>query len=70
LQIFHRVVTELTITQAIGVGLGMAKTPNFSMSEIAVLLGKKGSSQTPPGKAKAARANEKLDGRPRKKSAK
>jgi hypothetical protein len=44
--------------------------PNLSMSEIAALLGRRGGSQTSPDKAKAARANGKLGGRPKKKATK
>jgi hypothetical protein len=47
----------------------MAKTPNFSMSEIAAMLGKKDGSQISPGKPKATRANGKFSGRLKKKSA-
>jgi hypothetical protein len=47
------------------------KKPDLlTMSEIAKLLGRKGGSQTSPEKAKAARNNGKLGGRPKKKSAK
>jgi hypothetical protein len=47
------------------------KKPDLlTMSEIAAMLGRKGGSQTSPEKAKAARANGKLGGRPKKKSAK
>jgi hypothetical protein len=43
------------------------KKLDLTMSEIAALLGRKGGSQTSADKAKAARANGKLGGRPKTK---